>query len=289
MLTIGVVAGFSASNALAQFTCNTTFTGTIDEDWEDDDNWDNDAPNSTKTACIPDDKLVEIKSAAEAKAIWIQRDGSNRGVLQVCYEVNSLRLYENSLIDGVLQLEGGTDLIVDDSLTITGDGGEISFLAFQYPARILSASANDTLTLQGTDNDSRSTSLVLHGTIEIEAPLVNNAYVVADEGDIVLKTNAKSGNGRWVAGYNSTKQTTGRLIVDVAVSGSGTWELKEHANALIIVNAECTALTGDVIVQKGAINLYADFDTSGNVELKSVSGSNPWVGVAAGVFVAFGQ
>lgn len=135
----------------------------------------------------------------------------------------------------------------------------------------------------------------MRGDLDIQARLINNAYVIADNhdipgvsfGDLILSTLPKSGNGFWIAGFDTTTNRFGHLRVEIAVTGPGTWVLADHASAEIRINAPSTALTGDVTIHKGLFTLNADFTTTGNLEFRSIGGSAPTITLAQGVIANF--
>jgi hypothetical protein len=297
-ITISAVsmADFMAQSAVAQPMCDTNYIGLNDGDWETLGNWDFGAPDNTKVACIPSDKMVDINSAAEAKAIWIKRSGATQGTLEVYYS-RSLKLYEDSQIDGILELEGQTvlpaELLIapdaqhNNALTITGNGGSIvGLVGFGGFPVLRGSTGNEQLTITG--GSMRDTSLVVHGRLELKVNLINNAYVVADHGDLKLTTNAKSGTGTWAAERDYTGGTShGRLVVDAEVTGGGTWTLGDHASAKIEFNVDCTQLTGNFSVQRGTLQIDADLTTSGSLDIQSLSGYVPKITVAQGMVATF--
>ena len=152
-----------------------------------------------------------------------------------------------------------------------------------------------TLTLQGVDNSSPSTSLVLHGRFDVDVALVNNAYVVADHADttdpinplggrIALNIAPISGNGYWIA--ESSVNGDGNLFFDVPVTGNATWRLVDNAAAKIVVNAAMSH-TGGLEMIRGTFEANADFITTGNLQMHSDGGSAPIIKVADGMLVRF--
>jgi len=309
-VTLLVFVALLTSVANAQPTCETTFApvGGNQGDWSEDDNWTAGEPNSSLVACIPAGKTAIIPNdgtpyVANAEAVWIKRDGSSRGKVQISNE-STLKLYANSQVDGELRLIfDESHLTPQADLTITGNGGQIIGGDYANPpetgtAALVNGSYSLTLECDPGGDGSQSQCVVLKGCVDIQSALVNNAYVVADDGDtgpgvhtgnLRLSTNAKSGSGYWIASNNAAEGKIGRMVVDVAVSGAGQWLLTTHASAEIIVNAACTGLTGPVTIQKGKLTLNADFDTNGDLNLSWVSGNRPSINVDEGVVAAFGQ
>ncbi len=307
-LIIEAALSFCASSAWAQPACDTTFdpkdpeTGLpVDEgDWGVAGNWTFGVPDATKVACIPPGKSAMICLASAAKAIVIESQGEVRspdygGTLTLGNPADLV----DSRIDGRLRFDGDFDksLEIASHVTIVGNGGDILGNCMltgsnNKPSTIKSTGGAWTLTLQGVDNSTRGTSLVLHGRFNIEVPLVNNAYVVADhaeppdgDGLIALNAGPNSGNGYWIA--EDSANGVGTLQINASVSGSGTWIVQNDFRAEIRINAPCTALTGDVIVQKGKLTLNADFTSTGNLEFRSIGGSAPTITLVQGVIAYF--
>lgn len=299
----------AAQSTFAQPSCETTFTPLVGNSgyWDDDDNWTVQEPDSTLVACIPPGKTAIVKNyngtpyVANAEAIWIKADGSSRGKVTLEYETQ-LKLYDDSQIDGDLQLNFPEAMLTPQAdLTITGDGGAIVGgswynLDESIYSPLINGSYTLTLECDPQGGGSLSECVVVRGHVDIAAPLVNNAYVIADnqhtgpgvsKGNLRLSTNGKSGSGYWIASNNASWGTVGHMVVDVSVTGSGTWVLADHAGAKITVNTALTGLTGDVQVHKGTLNLNANFTTTGDLEFKSVGGSTPQINAAEGVVARF--
>lgn len=148
-----------------------------------------------------------------------------------------------------------------------------------------------TLTLAG-DGVGRESSLVVHGSLDIQASLDNNAYVIADRAEpLILSTQAKtsSAGGYWIAEQDPATQSVGHLIVNTEVSGVGTWQLVDHPNARITINTACFNLSGPVDLKNGTLDAQANFWTSGNLVMQSVNGSAPVMQIAASQTTKFGN
>lgn len=267
-------------------------------------------PEDLKIACIPPGKTCTIAwtvggTAVEAAAIYIQADEiDGRGKIFVSNDtVLTLDDYCDSWIEGDLFVEfPGGELVADGDVTIVGNGGDIDgddrTPEEADPKSAILTTEGSTLTLEGYDNGSRDTSLVVRGAFDIQADLVNNAYVIADtrtvgiinQGDLVLSDGDKSGSGYWMASYRSHPDPsvgTGRLRVEVEVTGGGTWVLADHVNSEIVFNTDCTNLTGPMTIEKGVLMINADVTTTGDLEFASVGGSSPRIEVDEGAVASF--
>lgn len=269
-----LIVSAAAPLSLAQPACETTYIGVSGGDWDFDGNWDNNEPTSTLVACIPDDKVVVIPDGydAEAEAVVIERDGTNAGVVYIELR-GTLKLHDDSFVDGSIKIEFGAKLIAGNTLTIEGNGGEILGVAAFHadPPKIVDDGGSEVLTVTGFANDDRATSLVLHGAeLAIDVALVNTAYVVADDGNLYLQTNGKSGSGFWIA------ENGADLRVLIEVSGSGKWEMVDNSSSgnLIQINAACTNLSGDVELSRGEFRVLENFETTGNLIARS-EGATP--------------
>jgi len=209
------------------------------------------------------------------------------GTLVIEHRAN-LTIDQDSTVDGLLSIEGDGRLNIDADLTITGDGGLIQG-EFGSNASLNGVEATDTLTIAGATPGSRSTSLIVQGTLTINVEPVNGAYVVAGEGDIYLDTNNKTGtsNGWWIAEANSGGTAAYLLDVNVTITGSAHWLVQGHANAEINFDAECTTLTGAVTMTNGKMTFNQDFKTDGALTIQSASGSSPRMRVVKDIEVDF--
>lgn len=81
--------------------------------------------------------------------------------------------------------------------------------------------------------------------------------------------------------------SNGVLLVLKEVQGIGRWELIDHENAVIQINADCAHLTGEVWLQKGLLKVEQDFITSGKLKMESISGSTPSIEVSANTQASF--
>ena len=119
------------------------------------------------------------------------------------------------------------------------------------------------LTLKGFDNSDPLTSLVVHHATVIEVELVNDAYVIANHGDLVLKNKEKRRSGYWIAESHAAGQV-GTLKVQATVKGSGTWQIN-HTDAKIEFSVPCPDLTGDFDLTTGTLEVKSSITTSGNL------------------------
>lgn len=318
------------SVALAQpATCDTTYTGPNNGAWQTDTNWDNFAPTSSSVACVPDAKSVIVWTGkcdggdddgdyceldancagggtcdttqapdAVCKALNIARGESTTGHVKV-YIGASLTLQgpTKSTIDGVLTFNrvGGSAnhaLKLGSDVTIEGEGGTIIGNPYDPYTTIESTGGGPyTLTLQytGPDNDSRSNSITLQNAWIVEVGLQNDGYVLANYDELELNQTPVSGSGHWIADFFFVE--TGELVVNVEVTGSGTWHVDNTWNtpnfARIIFNADCPDLTGDFNLDVGTLEINADVVTTGDLKMESIDDSTPQITVAAGASIEF--
>ena len=282
--------------------CGTTFTGAFDNIWQKNGNWDNNAPTIDTVACIPADKSVEVDNSqpviyVAAKALVIQKDQSTAGHV-VLEERTTLTIRADSYFDGhfdpdpdadpsLLLLEDAS-LIIKDSLTIFGDGGDIGGKTTSTSPEAMIRDDGETptgvLTIVGVHNDDPATSLVLRQKLVVSVELVNDAYVIADVEELQLTDKRKTGTGFWRA------VSGGDLHVLTEVTGSGKWELLSSSFSAIIIDGDCPSLSGDVIVEKGILDIRDTFITSGDLIFRSVGDppSSPLISVTQDNLAQFG-
>lgn len=294
LMTVSIAIGLSIVGYAHGQTCDKTFVGGVGEPgmvWQRGVNWNpEEAPNATDVACIPADKVVVVDYDIEsyspdavAEAIVLQGpDGDPLTGGQLLLEgYTSLTLQADSTINGYLQLQPRSQLILANSLKITGNGGQIEGLPGQLGDDALiteHAGASRTLQLIGVNNSSRSTSMVLRGALDVRVGLSNRGYVIADKKDpLILSTTPKRKyTGYWIAEYDPLADEVGHLWVNVEVSGGGTWQLVDRdVSATISINAPCPYLTGDVLIENGVFIVNQSFTTTGQAIIRSVGGEQP--------------
>ncbi len=261
----------------------TTFTGTVNDNWDNNSNWTDSKPNPTARAVIPAGLTARIYSPTQGVCDSLNVAGTviikNGAKLTITFD--ELR---HSDVTGVIQIEKGGKLVIEDSLTITGDNGKITGLTTGGSASAIVSGAG-TLTIAGIGAP-RADSLMLEGLMEIKVALVNNAYVIANSNGNTLKLsiNGKSGDsGLWAA------EAGGKLLVAIGVIGGSDWELIDNVNSVIQFTSNCTTLSGDFTIKKGTLDIDANVDTTGNLTHESVSGTHPRIDVADTKYVEFGQ
>lgn len=259
--------------------CDTVFTGLENNNWENDNNWTLIAPDQTLVGCIPPGKTAVI-SVEPADALAAVIDGTV--IVEPAVGLTPLTLYSDSTINGTLELGEIGELKIANDLTITGNGGEIvgTSTLFGVPVGYIcddecfDSTGSTTLTVAGVDNSNRSTSLLVHGHINIKGKLINNAYVVADAGLLVLTEQTKSS----VSGYWVAEEPAGTLQVNngVDVTGSGTWKMTGPTFLVSIrINNSLTNLSGTVELLGGTffVEEPCTFATTGNLTWGSASGA----------------
>jgi len=265
-------------------TCENNYIGPSGGIWQLDTNWDlSHDPMSSEVACIPAGVTVVVDQQSsptdvQAEAIVIYASAGSRLGKVTMESETTLTLYSNSTIDGTLEMNERCELRIAANLTITGDGGDILGLPpGSGPVAIIvaaSGSPNAVLTLAGSNNSSRSTSLTTHGQLDLRVRVANTAYVVADDATLLLSTNTKSGSGFWIA-ETPGGNDAGLLDVSVEVQGPGKWVLESNSSAKIQIHADCPSLSGDLELSNGSFEVDgAEFTTTGNIRFKSV-GSTP--------------
>jgi len=289
-----------------------TFEGGDTPVWNDRDNWTSntgaDFPQAGDIAIIPGGETCYISPTRVEECDSIQIQGG--GTLEIRADDNNdgeLTISEDSVIDGKLlfayyvsqgscspDTERPAILHIDESLTITGDGGYIigGCRKFLKSPGLITGPAGAVLTIQ---NDSPGL-LTVKGHMEIEVELVNNAVVCVgspgqvtedDQGEYVLRLTdrPKSGNGLWAA-------YLGRLEVNYAVSGSGSWLLERapYESAIIRINAACL-VGGGVTLHRGTFDVQANFCSTGDAQVtqqQGESGEKVFINVADGKTLELG-
>ncbi len=299
---LAAVVSFTAWSVAVPPDCGaqnaTTFTGLVDNDWDDDGNWDNGTPNPDKIACIPPEQSVVIDRVhGHAGELFIKSDGPTIGRVTVFGDDDqgdpgSITLYGNSTLNGKLVLASSGTLTIDGELTLEGTGelvliSELPLINF---AVVEGTNSSAVLTLSGANAgswtpdqwDDRANTLVLTGGGEINVTLVNQAHVVTinEEGhplwagfgvDRELTINRpSSGDGFWIAELdpNAPRADLGILDVQATVTGSGTWVVASDSEAEIRINSPLTNLTGDVLVYNGTFLVRENFTTQGNFTIQ---------------------
>ena len=208
--------------------------------------------------------------AANAKTIDAEPDSQI-----FVYQETTLTLHgaTTSTVDGVLCAWGDNtaanvgEIIINDNHTIQGDGGQILGVnSFPHQPIIKTASGKQ-LTIEPTGaTNTRANSVLLIGVWDVQADLVNDAFVIAapnqalGDNEMNLTTNDKSGSGFWIAEGDAT------MIVEVEVTGAGKWELTDNDNAEIRIDSPVLCVTGDVEVTKGTFHVnQAKFFTQGQL------------------------
>lgn len=170
-----------------------------------------------------------------------------------------LTIYQDSTINGEVEIYAGSStnygaLVLAGNVTITGTG---VIEGYDDEARIENSDSTvRTLTIPS--------GFTIEGALESKAKIVNNGSVIAEDGTLKL-TAGGEGSGVW-----SAHGSTGVLQVAEEVTGSGTWQLTDDAGAKIVIDAESICLGGDVIVNKGTLDINEAFKTTGDLSLSSV-------------------
>lgn len=300
---LSVVALLATATTTFAADTTTTFCGLScsgggfdDTTWNNDLNWTQLRPDGVKRAAIQAGYAVVIDvSTASADSLEVDAGASltieDGGRLKLRH-LSTDPIWGDSVIDGALDIQKGGELwITDNNHAIKSDGGTITGLttggtATPLIGRDSAESCNKELRIYSSVSagSPRVDSLVVHGLLDIQVKLVNDAYVVADNGDLKLSTCIKSGDdGFWVA------ENDDRLVVDSAVSGDGEWQLLHNASAVIQFNAACSGLTGKFDITLGTLDVNASVTTTGIVDFRSVNQSHPRIDVAFGAGIGFGQ
>ena len=240
--------------------------------WHDGPNWVGGIPaQDGDIAVIPDGKTCHVDEGEDEVCDAFQVAGELH--LQ---QGSTLIIDSNSTItDGTVTVSYDATLLIDGNATITGDGGDIVLM--NGTGAIDHHRDGGTLTIEGScggDPPDRDCSLTVHGYGKIKVGLVNNAFVVADAcgllpaaGTLTLDDHAKSGSGFWMAECDAS------LVVNVEVTGSGTWEIPAGAGnvGIIRILEECTDLTGDVNLLAGTLDVDESFSTTGDLTWRSAT------------------
>lgn len=207
-----------------------------------------------------------------------------------------LTLGASSTVDGLVLWDG--KILIDASLTITGNGGVIQGgSGLEGPGRAV-IDANDAayvLTIAGATPGNPATSLSITHAGEIKAKLDNRAYVIAtdERNELRLTTRDKTGtsDGYWIADECDDSLNPGcdsssfapRIHVESTceVDGASNWIVRGHDNSAIEVEHDCLDLTGDFFMTDGRLILGASLRTQGHLTIQSVSSTTPQIELAA--------
>jgi hypothetical protein len=282
-LNVGVVLLTCLAVQVRGQTCDNTYQGPNNGEWQVAQHWSaSHEPLPTEIVCIPANTIVRVAASieheAEAEAIII-----DAGEAVHVEHRRVLNLYgpTDSRVDGTLKLVKIAYLAIANNHKITGNGGQIWGVGVD-PNDKCDIYGPGTLTIEG-ENSNRANSLVVHGDLNIYAPLVNKAYVVADDSYLYLLSSPKTGaKGFWIAEKSPLSDTVGILAVNVSVSGSGIWQLVDNDSAKIEINAVCNRLGGPVELTKGTLAINETFITTGPLTFQSVNGSEPVMDIAPG-------
>lgn len=276
----------------------TTWTGLFDDDWHNDLNWTNGSPDLDQRAVINNKVTVVIDDSQAAIADSIEIDPGAKLIildgatleLTNCDDAGTCspdpgQEHPDSLIKGDVQLEKGAELTISWNLTVQGDGGKITGLSTGGTAAgIITGTAGKILTIDngGADPTLRADSLLVHGFLNVKVELVNNAFVVADNGILNLSNSDKSGDsGYWVA------ENDEYLLVNATVTGTSEWLLIDDKSAVIKFNQANTSLGGLFRIEKGTLDVDQNIETSGGLDFKSVGAFHPQIDVASGKTAEF--
>ncbi|MCH8253272.1 MAG: hypothetical protein IID36_12545, partial [Planctomycetes bacterium] len=199
-----------------------------------------------------------------------------------------LTVHGDSTVDGVFEFGckvagftclshlGPGTLEIDDSLTISGDGGDIRCLCIDGIIKA-AAGVSPVLTLEQepdlsplcefpvADCDILRIDANNQHTLDVQIELINNASVGCsgdDECVVKLTNSSKSGCGFWYA------EDGGLLDVQAEVTGDGTWWMN-HVESEIEINTNCTGLTGRIEIHSGLFDVNASFCTVGGMEYEA--------------------
>lgn len=279
-----------AANTTTTF-CGTSCGGDDNTDWDNNLNWTQLRPDGVKRAVLPAgfNVVIDVTTASadsiDAGATLTIEDGGRLRLRHLATNPG----FGDSIIDGALDIEKGGELrITDNAHAIKSDGGTITGrttggTATPLMGRDSAESCGKELRIYSSVSagSARIDSLVVHGLLDIQVKLKNDAYVVADNGDLKLSTCTKSGDdGFWVA------ESDDRLVVDKAVSGGGEWQLLDDSSAVIQFNAD-SSLTGKFDITLGTLDINAEVTSTGILDYRSVNQSHPRIDVASGAFIGF--
>jgi hypothetical protein len=138
---------------------------------------------------------------------------------------------------------------------------------------------------------------MVHGWLSIQTPIVNKAYVVADNQTLDLfyldPRSSTASKAYWIAEQHPQEGTVGTLLIRESVGGGGTWQLLSHPDAKIWIAAPCERNTGKVEITHGTFEVGEDVDggdnfaTTGTLTMQSVNGSQPKIYVHEGQSAKF--
>jgi hypothetical protein len=214
-------------------------------------------------------------------------------------ELATLTIDEDCTLNGSLILPRTSRLLINDSLTITGTGGDILLGTGTggigntgNNAYVLTIADTCTGSYDGAcDLDRLSCSLQIHGYGEINGSLINNAFVIADTcvffdteelyGSLLVLGNTMSGGGCWMA-------NGGSLGIATEVTGDGDWACIADNCSEIVVQTCMDELTGNVLITQGKFKAKQRFCTEGDLEWISDNGSASQIIVSEDMRAEFG-
>lgn len=284
LVAVAAILGLGIAPQVATAQDN-TFNNNFGNDWEEDRNWSlTHEPTGSENAIIPSGETCYITTSGRVAASFEVGGGS--GLLHL-NTGTSLKITADSVVEGLVTLEGTAALIIDGNLTVDSVTAAGVIRMENQGSEIKDNGGNEVLTI--TDTDIRGV-----GTISIG--LVNDGAVIADVANLCdvslnLTSNAKYGNGIWGA------EAGGCLSVDVAVYGAADWKIVSTDSELdsgsaIHIDVQLTSeLCGDVVLEDGTFYANQNFCTGGHLIWKSVVGSegntSPRISVASAKAASF--
>ena len=176
-------------------------------------------------------------------------------------------LYFESTItqNGTFVIEQGATAFLTNNLTIPSG----ALLEFE-------SSGSDIVRLQPRSGYSPTFTVssggLVKGAGESLLKIINNGKVAARDGTLNLKEGG-DGTGIWAG-----ETATGRLLMSKQVTGSGTWQLIDNPAAKIEIDVASVCLTGNVTINKGTLDVDANFQTEGQL---TFGGTDALIDVAA--------
>jgi len=291
VLTLGL--GLAVPQA---FAADIVWQGDPGDNWSDDAEWvGGNEPGPSDHAIINNGNWCKIPvnyTAAVCQRITIASGNEVRMKKGSVLTLGNQDQTYGSTIDGMLTIGSDNEpatLDIKGDHTITGDGGVIK-LQFGSPITNSVADPQDLLTLKGNcnvtcevlDKPTRACSLVVTGEGAINAPLFNDAFVVADNSTLKLALGDKDSGccGFWVA------MDGGTLGTKCPVAGKGAWYAQDETDPVeyggnIIIGYEdvdsCVQTEGNVFVTGWFAKLIVEandgfFCTKGSLTHRSIEG-----------------
>ncbi|MCG3127169.1 MAG: hypothetical protein CHACPFDD_02027 [Phycisphaerae bacterium] len=273
----------ACSGCAALVTATTyTFTGAVNTDWANSDNWspDSDVPGANDDVIIPTGKHCRVESQNHAaNSITIQGTGQ-LGIAGYKLTLGQAGSPTNSTVGGTLYFEKPAsttpELALLNVVTLLSATGTITAKEDDHDAGLISDGADPAnsklVTASGT---------TLLGSLTFLVDVTNNGAIRVDDADDTMvfggsespPTNALTG------GSGSTLKVEGAGTIRInamELDGSGTWTVTNNDGNLLWLTDKFTipspsTFETNVEVKRGTMQIDADFTTKGDLTFGTIA------------------